>query len=706
MTPGVVREIGDEENLEREIEKQMGCMAGFLQLFDRNQILAGKRIYSTRAPPSSTVGGSTSPSERSEASVSQRFPSPAASPDAMARPLLPLPVFDFKDGTRTPWKFRESPRLSLDSRAVVDAKGKLRPREIRTTAVAATNSEEDEMERQRRSPSVVARLMGLDALPCAVGAELSKPVELRRSASESRVPRDPSYYRFVDPSSFQKFLPENHRSPDPVRVFQKSDPAPRTSYPSLQRKSCFDAEDFFPDPKRTDSITLYGEIERRLRMRGIDEPAKDLETLKQILEALQLKGLLHSRPPARQIDLRRNLVYDRDPYPNRRRSFGDSPIVVMKPAPKPPRRQISEPVARRSPIRSSNERNRSPRSPDPSSPVRRRSLINADSQKNPQPQRRISSVHSPKTSPKRIGQDPLAVRSPRNRRATPDRVRSPAEDDMSDSSISNSDFERSTTEDYKSGRSLLERCDKLLSSIAAMTAAEQVTAVDQQPSPVSVLDSSFLGDESSPSPATKRAIDFKDKLVDWEEDHWSQEARTIGSEDFYDGPESDDPDYLYVSEILRASDRCGAHSAAYAHLEKRQDRSPAPTWLHRRLLLDTVAEILDRARHVSPWDAFARARSLSSPAHPAGRPLARRVWAELRRIQEPVAADDLNDVTCGAIRKDMTADLGWSHPSAELSDAVLHIERQIFKDLVADAIRDLADVSSGPRLLSRRKLVF
>ena len=40
----------------------------------------------------------------------------------------------------------------------------------------------------------------------------------------------------------------------------------------------------------------HGESERRLHKRGIVEPARDLEMLKQILEVLQLKGLLHYTP--------------------------------------------------------------------------------------------------------------------------------------------------------------------------------------------------------------------------------------------------------------------------------------------------------------------------------------------------------------------------------------------------------------------------
>ncbi|KAG1358628.1 putative protein LONGIFOLIA 2 [Cocos nucifera] len=503
MTPGVDRGIADDKSLER----QMGCIAGFLQLFDRHQIHAGKRLHASRRLPSSPVAGSTSPSERSEvSSVSfvkeiQRSPSPEAcpscvtaqSPSRLSLPF-PLPVSDFKDGQRSSWKLREAPRLSLDSRAVVDARGKLRPREIRTAASgnqSGVSEAADESERQRRSPSVVARLMGLEALPESGGdggGEGGEPkrAELRRSASESRVPRD---YRFVDASSFQK--------PHPTAAISgkeffgadfgefrlrcaKLNPQSRTPLPPVQRKSFFDAQDFFPEPpKRTGS--LYGEIERRLRMRGIDEPAKDLETLKQILEALQLKGLLRSNPSEPQINGRHNLIYD-DDHHHPTISATDSPVVVMKPTAKPSRRPASErpPIpSRSSPARGaatvggavppararrdraeverkprciSDRRTRTPSLPEPRSPARQRAL-NAEPPTSPQPQRIISGVQSPRASPKRVGPEPLAVRSPRNRRvpseiSPKDLIYSLAEDDtsttVSESSISSSpqlDFE-------------------------------------------------------------------------------------------------------------------------------------------------------------------------------------------------------------------------------------------------------------------------
>ncbi|CAA2996776.1 Hypothetical predicted protein [Olea europaea subsp. europaea] len=66
-------------------------------------------------------------------------------------------------------------------------------------------------------------------------------------------------------------------------------------------------------------------------------------------------------------------------------------------------------------------------------------------------------------------------------------------------------------EAYKEGRSFLQRCDKLLNSIA------EIIIIDLQLSPVAVHDSSFYGDESSCSPiTTKRGINFKGHIQSFE----------------------------------------------------------------------------------------------------------------------------------------------------------------------------------------------
>jgi DUF761-associated sequence motif len=392
----------------------------------------------------------------------------------MDRPPSPEPtrasLSAFK--TTTTWKLREAPRLSLDSR--------LRPREIRTTVDKVQDL--DDSDCGRRSPSVVARLMGVDTLPNGSGLGPGSPAQLCRSASESRVPREPSYYRFIDSSSFNnntdynnKYNTNNKRVAPELKQdlcarvsSQNTNPNQNTHVP-FQRRSCFEPVDCYPDPKRSKSgeITLYGEIERRLRKRGIDEPCKDLETLKQILEALQLKGLLHSQPPDRQSDGRRSFSDDYGSKPQ-------PPIVLMKPSPRPPLSPKNErPLSRGGRPRSQqcgvhrrremvdmDRMVRRSRSPDrsevvksPSSPNRKRPGCNVvspkrvgqygsnvESPKSPQMRKQgIAAIHCGKVRP-----EPLAVRLGKGRRD----VRPPMDDDtspsVSDSSVSTSsglDFE-------------------------------------------------------------------------------------------------------------------------------------------------------------------------------------------------------------------------------------------------------------------------
>jgi hypothetical protein len=405
--------------------------------------------------------------------------------DTPTKSSLPFPIFEMKEATRTSWKFcKDAPRLSLDSRAVVDAKGSLKPREIRTNAAFLSSSRCDEAaedsDKQRKSPSVIARLMGLEPLPDAE-PEPEKKAELRRSASESRVSRDLFQYRFVDGNNFNFNFPmrqtqePNYHSNIPRKVVENNAANETHSFGDRrvdskgfglrnvrsgatkaaqcrgmgQRKSFFDSADFFPEPKQ--SVSIYGEIEKRLKMRGIEEPSKDLETLKHILEALQLKGLLHSKKPSNQMS-NRNFVYDH-------RNL-ESPIVVMKPAgtrspvnrqgrtgnESPPssfrsragaRRQMNETLPAVSPRRDRTEIDRNGRyqtrernGSGANSPSRRppsietqRTVNVIDSVEN----RRVSPVQSPKVSGstgRRVGSDQqVTTRSPRMKQPTAENYR-------------------------------------------------------------------------------------------------------------------------------------------------------------------------------------------------------------------------------------------------------------------------------------------
>ncbi|KAJ8483760.1 hypothetical protein OPV22_016245 [Ensete ventricosum] len=715
MTSGRGRGLADRCHLER----QMGCMAGLLHLFDRHQVLARKRL------PPPPVAGSTSPSER---------------PDASSAAML-VKENEVKDGVRT---------LSKRSRAMVVAKGKLRPREIRAAAPVAsscdgsdTSEAVDESEWLRRSPSVVARLMGLDALP-----DESDRAELRRSTSESHVPRDPAYIRFLDGSSFSKsspveaapvsadeFIRMTNLGQLNVPVAEKTKSPARTPFlPPLQKKSFFDAGDFYPEPKRWGLLPI--EFGKQRLTRVMDEAGRDLDTLKQILEALQLKGLLHSNPLYRHINGRR------DHFLNH---HYDSPIVVIEPAPRPLRRPSSEPrsplppprpaairgnpagAAATPPVRRNRKADQGPNGNNerinrgPSSPAKQRSSNVPESGKSRPSRRRISAL---KTPPNQVGQSPINRRLPPSRRtkqevSTKQRIGSRAEVDAA-ASIANSPlgFERSWAADYRAGRQLLDRCDRLLHSITAFTAEDQVATVavqvaaaaEQQPSPVSVLNSPILGEETSPrSPVSKRSIDFKgDQPAECNEDAVASDGG--------DGPETqaeeevvvddDDDDYEYVVEILRLTHSHGDTTDVYAFVEKARSDASKSLRLRRRLVLDAVAEILDRKRGGSPplWESFVRPGFLSvAVAAPnSAALLLTEVWSELRQAREQASAADLSDVTSWAVGRDLAAENleSWARPAAEVADAVIQIERQIFKDLVSGAISDLADAKP------RHKAVF
>lgn len=792
-----------DQNLEKQIEKQIGCMSGFLHIFDRQQILAGKRIYATkRLPPSTGVtaspesvkSGQTTPKReivKTAAAVAEpvvpiaethdRFQSsPAANSNNFPtvtppKSPLPLPIFELKEGTmKTSWKFcKEMPRLSLDSRATVDSKGSLCPREIRRDNGA--NTIDEGYDKQRRSPSVIARLMGLDQLPSSdspASPETVKKPELRRSASESRVSRDLFHSRFIDGPNFhakqtnqtnnqseETNLTNNNGVRDNVgnlsnrnaqngRVIESMKYAsrnlktesPRTSpwRSPQQRRSFFDSADIFPEPRQT-TVPTYGDSEKNLKLREIDEQSKDLETLKHILEALQLKGLLHSgRHPNK--DSQHNFVYDPS-FPS-----DDSNIVLMKPVRSPAssrrcrndyggmNRYSGESLPSVSPRKERGVLDRSGRSP-----VRARNSTASSNSKNcntivkrkpmcietqrsfheSSESRRSSPINSPKLTPRRNGSDHQFVpnRSPRSRKPT-DVVYSKEKvsrnfvledessyfSESSGSTTSQSDPERSKMEEYREGKSLLARCDKLLNSIAEMNSITEshMSSNSVLPSPVSVLDSAFDKDESSsPSPVMKRSIDFKDLTVDLEDDIWSSVISPVLSakdEDFI----SDDSDFAYISDIIRASKYLPDDSGVFLLLEKQQylngNDTSKVSKLQRKLVFDIVAEIVDRNRQLPPWNVISSNECTNSVKH---------MCSEFQKIREREPADNLLDLICGVLKRDLAGNNGWGDHPVEMSEAVLYIERLIFKDLVSETILDLADFAGKSRFLApRRKLVF
>lgn len=726
-----------DQNLEKQIEKQIGCMSGFLHIFDRQQILSGKRIYShKRLPPSTLEGvvavsspvksvqstGTVTPTKSpvsplpEKAHVAVRVPeSPdrfRSSPVPVTPPKSPspLPLFEIKEGTmKNSWKFcKEMPRLSLDSRAIVDSKGSLRAKPDNGP--------------NARSPSVIARLMGLEQLPSSEGKsspENVKEPKLRRSASESRVSKDLFHSRFVDgngngvqtkqqfqiktnlndTSAVKDNVSSNNRNAYKNKVnSQKVNDSSKTNQwrSPQQRRSFFDSTDFFPEPKQTPaSLPVYGDS---------GEQTNDLETLKNILEALQLKGLLHSkRPSPIRENNSRNFVYDdpnvvftrpwRSPAaPNRR--FGNnscsSPSVS-------PRSRVAD-RSGRSPVRSRVENNNSRNC----NTIVKKKPLSIDTQRSFND--RNSPINSPRVTPKRYGYDQSVTnRSPRSRRQ-PELVKVPRNFMTEDETSSFSESSGSTTShsdpENRDGKSLLARCDKLLSSIAEMNslAESQASLGSVLPSPVSVLDSMFDKDESSsPSPVMKRSIHFKDLNVDLEDDIWSSiiSATSPNHDDFT----SNDPDFTYISQILQASKYLPDDSNLFFLLEKQQflngTNTSKASKLYRKLIFDTVSELLDQNEQLPPWKVTESHNSV------------KQICSEFEKIREPEKADNVLDLVCVVLKGDLARNNGWGDNPVETSEAVLNIERLIFKDLVCETIRDLAEFAGKSTFFApRRKLVF
>lgn len=189
-----------------------------------------------------------------------------------------------------------------------------------------------------------------------------------------------------------------------------------------------------------------------------------------------------------------------------------------------------------------------------------------------------------------------------------------------------------------------------------------------------------------------------DECGELDEERWSSEIVS-----------SQDCNFLYVSDIVRASHYLPQDSDVFLLLEKQQYLRGKDTCkvsrLQRKLIFDTVNEILERNRRLPPWKVDTWGNH---------EPSLDKVWSEFLRVRERErdVAQDLFDTICGVLKKDLAGDgiFGWVDCPLEMSEAILDIERLIFKDLIGEAIRDLAALESSNKAalqsLPRRKLVF
>ncbi|CAH2072673.1 unnamed protein product [Thlaspi arvense] len=219
--------------------------------------------------------------------------------------------YDERETRKTGAKLKETPRLSLDSRSTSFRSARSscspEPRELVTG-------------HRRTTSSVVAKLMGLEGIP-------DEPVTDQNREIQNR---------FCD-SPRPTFRPEaelqRSRSSDSAKRMM---PFPMKAAPWSQVDG---AKNQVKAADAAATLTVYGEIQKRLSQLEFNKSEKDLSALKQILEAMEKTQQLVSKDDDDNNTLRSTSFMKQIPPATTSpssKNFRSSSIVVMKAAAAPP----------------------------------------------------------------------------------------------------------------------------------------------------------------------------------------------------------------------------------------------------------------------------------------------------------------------------------------------------------------------------------
>ncbi|KAJ4882753.1 Protein LONGIFOLIA 1 [Raphanus sativus] len=446
--------------------------------------------------------------------------------------------YDERETRKTGAKFKETPRLSLDSRSnsFKSAKSSCSP-EPQDHLVAG---------HRRTTSSVIAKLMGLDVIPDEPVTDQSRENHFCDS------PRPPSRVEAARSSdSVKKMMP--------AKFPMKTAPWTQVDGARNQVKAADAAA----------TLTVYGEIQKRLSQLEFKKSEKDLRALQQILEAMEKTQQLMSKDDDNS-SLSSTSFMQPSPSP---KSIRSSSIVVMKAASAPvfketgnsssttssPLRSVALPNVKVSNLRQNQKvtpRKQSAMDVTPrpgfykgqtDSATRNTSTRSLQSKiemaksgkgqkpsvsPRTQPKKlgfeKQSRPTSPKPEPNKIQRQQLSRQqttesssSPRRKPGMKSRGMQQSEDRLSDES---SDLRSLRSDSNLSSASILDievtsryKCDlteqhtpKQRSPELGMRPLPKPLKITvEQPSPVSILDVAFDDDES-PSPVRKISIVFKD----------------------------------------------------------------------------------------------------------------------------------------------------------------------------------------------------
>ncbi|XXG63423.1 hypothetical protein AAC387_Pa05g1620 [Persea americana] len=267
-------------------------------------------LSEVRKPPGSLC------ETKDSSSFSVSKDTPRLSYDGRERPRR---SFDYKDaGSKSTMKLKEPPRLSLDSRAGSMRSSNFDSKPGKSSPILALNPEQG-LGCNKRPPSVVAKLMGLEVMPNSspaahrqMGWMKASPEDnhdifngerntsrfSRRSKETEEGTKDrsswsPKTNSFKDPVSPRRRNPDSAMKPISNSRFPIETAPWRQSGRGCSQKTALSNQRAHERPQT--SLSVYSEIKKRLEELEFPQSGKDIRDLKQMLDAIQVNGQLEKK---------------------------------------------------------------------------------------------------------------------------------------------------------------------------------------------------------------------------------------------------------------------------------------------------------------------------------------------------------------------------------------------------------------------------
>ncbi|XP_071721966.1 LOW QUALITY PROTEIN: protein LONGIFOLIA 1-like [Rutidosis leptorrhynchoides] len=669
-----------------------------------------------------------------------------------------------RDTIKTTTKLKElPPRLSLDS--------KVRSlRDSKSNSGQSTGNSNDNIPPPpgsgTRPTSVVAKLMGLEVLPDSAKVNHFSLVKTNYvEDADIRIPHRSPRSSLRDPVSPKGKNPDIMMKPISSSKVA-SEPAPwRQSSDGISQKSAFRSVKV-PVKAQNSFPSVYSEIEKRLKDLEFNQSGKDLRALKQILEAMQVKGLLESKKEEqREYEPKCHNTSQRNPP----RTY-ESPIVVMKPAKlveksgltnnrtskeMSPRNNIS--TDNRSSVRNSRTTNSSSKESNNTSSMKGSGSVSPrlqqkklESEKRSRPPTPLPPL-SDSNRPRRQQSDRRSTESGSPVRKVRPTKSNQQKNDVDQLQVSNESgsvisWKSVMDEEVTSTQSPSITTLKIQSPRMDENGLRELAIVaPEHPSPVSVLDASLYRDDE-PSPVKgnhQLELVFKDTHTEMNRkkleniEHLVEKLRRVNSghdeakTDYIASlSENTNPDDRYISEILLASGlllrdvgsfqlHASGHpinpelflvleqtKASKEFFNKKGAYSkPDPEKSHRKLIFDAVNEILVGKLDFSqqPWLNSAIKKRLNSQK------LLKELCSEIQLLQAVKPQFCLEEEEEDSLKHILFEDVNrrtgsWKDFQGELPSIVLDVERLLFKDLVDEIVHaEAATLRNKP---TRRRQLF